>query len=172
MPHIFRMDASGANQTQIISEPSEFPSVNSSGSTLAYSAIDSGVSAPITLFNLNTNTIIKRVGTGVAPGAPFNLALSPDGSRVAFSTPNNTSAQVNIVNVASDTSAATIPAGNVANGGEAWSRDSQTLYFDALLSPNTKLQLYSLRAPFTGTPTQLSADADGSNYSPAFLSGG
>ena len=172
VPHIFRMSVSGANKTQLIREESQFPSVDRSGSTLAYAATDPSMTAPITLFNLSSNTVSKRIGSGIAPRSVFNLALSPDASRVAFSSTTSTgNSQINILNTSNGTTAATIAAGNLFNGGETWSNDSSTLYFDALIAPNTKLQLFSLPAPFTATPHQLTTDAQGSNYSAARVTG-
>lgn len=173
-PHIFRMLATGAQQTQLITEPSEFPSVARNNSTLAYASRAAGVTAPITIYNLTSNSVTSRIGEGVAVGAVFNVALSPDASRVAFSTVSGSgssaSSSITILGVSSGASQGTLNTGNLFNGGESWSRNSQTLYYGAPGSGGGGIQLFASDAPFS-TNRQLTQAAQGSNYSPAFLTG-
>lgn len=188
-PHIWRMNgavgAEATGQGQFISEQSSSPSINRAGNTLAYIAI-AQTSFPITLQPLSGNTLsgtAQRIGGNVSGGAAFNLALSPDGTRAAFSSVMSgtasgsmgavtpATAQINVLNVSTGASAGTVSAG-MSNSGSAWSRDSQTLYFDAGSGTGADHQLFSLASPFTGTPRQLTTSAQGLNYSPSFLSGG
>jgi Tol biopolymer transport system component len=189
VPHIWRMDGAvgnaAANQGLFIAEPSLSPSVNSTGNTLAYIARDQ-TSAPIAIQPLSGNALsgtVRRIGSG-SGGSIFNLALSPDGSRVAFSgvtgstagmsaaSMDSATAQINILNVSTGASVGSVPTGGTSNGGSAWSRDSLTLYFDAAGGTNANRQIFSLASPFTGTPKQLTTDAQGANFSPSFLPNG
>lgn len=188
--HIWRMNGAvggeATNQALFVSEPSSSPSINRAGNTLAYIAV-AQTSYPITIQQLSSNALsgsARRIGGNIKGGSVFNLALSPDGARVAFSTvqslpsgsmaTTSTPASLNVLNVSSGTSAltTTAPSGGTSNGGSAWSRDSQTLYFDAAGGATANRQIFSVAAPFTATPRQVTTDASGANYSPSFLTGG
>ncbi len=186
VPHIFRMDGApgnaGGNPIQLVVEPSLSPSVNSTGNTLAYIARDQATS-PITIQPLSNGALsgtARRIGGNVSGGSLFNLALSPDGTRVAFSTvqsipsgamtTTSVPASLSILNVATGASIGTA-SGGTSNGGSAWSRDSQTLYFDAAGGTTANRQIFALDAPFSAAPRQITTDAQGANFSPSFLSG-
>lgn len=186
VPHIWRMNgAVGAEATEqaiFVSEPSSSPSIN--GNTLAYIAT-AQTSFPITIQPLSGGSLAgnaNRIGGNAAGSSAFNLALSPDGQRVAFSTspskPSNSAttssvpATLNIFNVSSTGPSVAMPSAGTSNGGAAWSRDSKTLYFDTSGGTNANRQVFSVASPFTTAPRQVTTDAQGANFSPAFLSGG
>jgi len=189
IPHIWRMDAvvggEAKNQTQFISEPSSYPSLDRTGTTLAYIA-PGQANNPIALQPLSNNAVtgtLRRIGGAIDGGSAFSLALSPDASRVAFSSivnPNASggtsvmtapSAQLNLFSVASGASLGTAPSGGMVNADAAWSRDSQTLYFDATGGTTPGIQLFSSPSPFT-TKTQLTTGtANSQNFAPTFLTG-
>ena len=190
VPHIWRMNGApgnaGGNQILFISTPSAYPSLNSTGNTLAYAPLDQTSAVALqTLANssIPSGSTARLIGSNIAGNTVFNVALSPDGSRVAFSTvvtgatapAGNTSspavAGLNILNTSTGASAGSATLSTTSNGGEAWSRDSGTLFFDGAGAGTTNRQIYSLSSPFTGTPHQVTADAQGANFSPAFLPG-
>lgn len=174
VPHIWRMFGAigntGGNQVQNVSEPSAYPSVAIDG-TLAYVALNR-TTDPIAIRTVGGGTVY--LGGNVDADLVFDVALSPDGNRVAFSVVGGAgpaaTAQIRVFNVDGRNPEATIPSTNSSNGGSAWSRNSQTLYFDAANGPTSRRQIFSTQAPFTTiTPLNLGAGSD--NYSPAFLPG-
>lgn len=192
VPHIWRMsgavgdEGNGQTNTPFIAEPSSSPSVNRN--TLAYIAT-AQTSDPITIQPLSGGSLAgnaNRIGGNIAGSSAFNLALSPDGARVAFSTspskpsPSMTAASspatLNIFNVSAIGPSVAMPSAGASNGGSAWSRDSNTLYFDAAGGTNTNRQIFSVdsSSSFKGAPKQVTTDAQGTstNFSPAFLPGG
>jgi len=189
IPHIWRMDAvvggEAKNQAQFISEPSAYPSLDRTGNTLAYVA-GAQTSNPIAIQQLSNNTLtgtVKRIGGAVDGGSAFSLALSPDASRVAFSSVvsstvsggtnvmSATSAKLNLLSVASGASLGTAPSGGTVNADAAWSRDSQTLYFDATSGSTINPQLFSSPFPFTTQKQLTTGTASSQNFAPAFLPG-
>jgi len=184
-PHIWRMDAGGANQAQFITEQSSYPSLDRTGNTLAYIA-RAQTSNPVALQPLSNNALtgtVRRIGGAINGGSAFLLALSPDASRVAFSSvvnPDSTggktamgspSAQLNLFSTASGASLGTAPSGGTSNFDAAWSRDSQTLYFDAMGGSTPGLQLFSSPSPFTTTKQLTTGAASSQNFASAFLPG-
>jgi len=189
IPHIYRMDAApggeGKNQKQFVSEPSSYPSLDRAGTTLAYIA-PGQASDPIALQPLSNNAVtgtIKRIGGAINGGSAFSLAISPDASRVAFSSIVNPdasggtsvmtapSAQLNLFSTASNTSLGAMPSGGTINADAAWSRDSGTLYFDAKGGSTPGIQLFSSPFPFTTQTPITTGDANSQNFASAFLTG-
>ncbi|RYX85242.1 hypothetical protein EON83_06510 [bacterium] len=169
VPHIWRMNGAigntGSNQQQVVAEASAYPSVDRNGN-LAYVALNQAAS-PITL-RTSTGTLIKRISDSTPTNSIFDLALSPDGTRIAFSAANTSAAPIRIYNVATGALQGTAPSGGTSNGGSAWSRDSQTLFFDAASGAASRRQVFSSPSPFS-TQTQITSDNTSDNFSPAFL---
>lgn len=189
IPHIWRMDAAvgqeGQNQVQFTTAQASYLSLDRTGNALAYVASDQ-TSSPIAIQSLSNNTLTgapRLIGGAVNGSAVFGLALSPDASRVAFSvgvsaagsgtgTTSLQSARLNVLSVASGASAGTAPTGGTVDTNAAWSRDSQTLFFDSAGGSVAGRQVFSSTFPFS-TKTQLTTgDANSINYSSAFLTGG
>ncbi len=178
IPHIWRMNGAvgntGTDQQQVIGESSAYPSVDRSG-RLAYVAL-SQTSSPIALVSFNTatdpptSTLIKRISDSTPASQIFDLALSPDGSRLAFSsgTTGTSTTAIRVYNVATTGREGGTPSGGSSNGGSAWRSDSQTLFFDAATGAATRREVFSSVLPFS-TVTQVTKDTTSDNYSPAFL---
>lgn len=181
-PHIWRLDATvgneAANQSQFVTEISLSPSINRAGNALAYIAPQQ-TSFPITIQPLSGNSLsgsARRIGGSVAGDSAFDLALSPDGTRIAFSTTGATGmgaaapAGLRVLDASTGASLGNVSAG-MRNSGAAWSRNSQTLYFGATNGSSATSQIFAVDSPFTATPRQITAGAQGANSAPAFLSG-
>lgn len=190
VPHIWRMSGvvgqEANDQAQFIAEPSSFPSLDRTGNTLAY-ITPAQTSDPVAIQPLSNNTLtgtVTRIGGAINGARAFHLALSPDGSRVAFSNLFNSTAngssgvtdslssKLNLFSVPSGASLGTAPSGGTSDADAAWSRDSQTLFFDSAGGTTLGRQIFSSRFPFT-TKTQLTTGPDTTlNYASAFLPGG
>ncbi len=174
VPHIWRMDVSGANQVQAIREPSAYPSLDRNGN-LAYVAT-TNTTQPVAIYNIATQTVTKRIGSGLSTGqGVFGLALSPDGSRVAYTlgmVANGSamaSAQALVFNVGTSARDGGSPAPGTSNRVGNWGRDSQTLFFDSA-SANSRRQVFSAKTPYSA-PTKIPVGDTSDNFSPAFLPG-
>lgn len=184
VPHIFRMSGlsgeegtlEGSDQVgrgQVVREPSQYPSVDRTGNVLAYLATNRTATSPIGIRTISTGTT-RYIGEGIGVGSVFDIALSPDANRVAFSVASGTIAgspsSLRIYDANTGTRQSTVPTTSTSVGGAAWSRDSNTLYFDSAGGTTTRRQVFLSPSPFT-TQTELTPNAPGDNYSPAFLSG-
>lgn len=188
VPHIWRMDASagntGKNQNVFIAAPSAYPSFDRTGNSLAYAALGQSYAVaiqPLTGSAITSGSTPTTIGQNIAGNAVFDIALSRDGARVAFSTAasgtapssnaaSNVAAGLNIFSVASNTSVGSATLTTTSNGGAAWSRDSNTLFFDGAGGNSASRQIFALPSPFS-TPSAVTTSAQGASYSPAFLPG-
>ncbi|BCM91091.1 hypothetical protein IAD21_02955 [Abditibacteriota bacterium] len=171
IPHIWRMSgaigSTGANQEQFVAEASAFPSVDRNGN-IAYVALNQTTS-PIAL-RTSANILIKRISDSTPAGQIFDVALSPDGARVAFSagTTGTSSSVIRAYDVGTTGRVGGTLSAGASNGGSAWRSDSQTLFFDAANGAVNRREVFSSVLPFS-TTTQVTQDNTSDNYSPAFL---
>ena len=179
-PHIWRMSgqqgSTGRDQTQVTAERSAYPSVSNNG-TLAYFALDKG-STPIAIARVGSDgvsTVTRYVGTSFgADETVLSVALSPNGNLVAYSVGTgralDSRAGISIYNTTTGALERTIPTLKGDAHARAWSRDSQTLYFDSITTSGSgSRQIFSTTVP-AGGGGQVTTEPN-YNYSPALLPG-
>lgn len=168
--HIYRMNGlvggTGGSQTQFISQQSAFPSVANNGDVayLDYSIVGN----PIAI-STASGALKKRIPDATLATQIFDVAISPNGNRVAFSAGSTTGNQIRIYNALTNGREGSSPSGATGYGGSAWSRDSNTLFFDAVSGATRQVfSSSSTTNPPFSTQTQVTNTA-GDTYSPAFL---
>ena len=179
VPHIWSIDTMGSTNSliQVIKEPSAYPSLDTKNN-LAYVAT-TRTDTPVAIYNL-ASSVTARIGTTLVFGqGAFGLALSPDGTRVAYSVgmtgsgASSSSVQILVFSVGGTINGSRdggSPSSGASNRVGNWGRDSSTLFFDSANGANSRRQIFSATTPYS-SPTKIPVGDTGDNFSPAFLPG-